>query len=187
LSVGTTLAYVLPAELPPAIGIESFRIQLRDAAQSLGLERAICMLDFMVRDGKAVMIEIAPRPGGDCLPPLILKSCGFDILGCALDFAERRPVTVPAPSRWKHLVGLRLFAAKPGVIRKLDDSPLRADNRVLECYLKRGPGHRVVLPPEDYDSRLLGHVIFKPSNPDSIESECLDLRAKLELQMESPQ
>jgi len=186
LPIGTILAYLLPAELPPPIEIEDFRRQLRDAARAVGLERAICMLDFFVRDGEAVLIEIAPRPGGDCLPFLLRRSCGLDILGAALDFAERRPVSIPAPERWRRLVGVRLFASRPGVIREISTASIREDRRALECYLKRGPGHRVILPPENYDSRILGHVIFEPNDFDAIESECLEIASKLRVEMETP-
>jgi len=182
---GTILAYVLPAELPPGFEPGDFRSQLHEAARALGLQRAICMLDFIVQGSRAVMLEMTPRPGGDCLPPLILRSCGLDMLGCALDFAEGRPVTVPQSSRWRRLVGLRLFATRPGVIRRLDLSSLSADRRVVECHLKRAPGHRVVLPPEDYDSRLLGHVIFEASDPADVETECVQVSAKLLVEMET--
>ena len=109
----------------------------------------------------------------------------MDILGCTLDFAEGRPVMVPASSRWRRLVGLRVFAMRPGVIRRVDLSSLYADRRVVECHLKRGPGHHVVLPPEDYDSRLLGHVIFEASDPADVENECAQICAKLSVDMEA--
>ena len=183
---GTILAYVLPAELPPAFELGNFRSQLREAARVLGIQRAICMLDFIAQGSKAVMLEMTPRPGGDCLPSLIRRGCGLDILGCALDFAEGRPVAVPGPSDWRRLAGLHLWASRPGVIQNIDSRPLLEDRRVLECHMKRGPGHRVVLPPEDYDSRLLGHVIFEPSEPDDIENECVQISAKLSVEMEGP-
>jgi biotin carboxylase len=184
--IGTILAYLLPADLPPQIGVERFRGQLREAARAVGLERAICMLDFFVRGDEAFMIEIAPRPGGDCLPFLLRQSCGLDILGAALDFAERSPLAIPAPERWRRLAGVRLFAPQPGVIRSLDVTAIREDPRVLETHLKCAPGHRVILPPENYDSRILGHVIFTPRNADDIESECLDIASKLHIEMETP-
>ena len=55
---------------------------------------------------------------------------------------------------------------------------------MLETYLKYGPGHRVVLPPEDYGSRILGHAVFAPSSTDQIERECAEIAAKLTLDME---
>ncbi|NQU77006.1 MAG: ATP-grasp domain-containing protein [Planctomycetes bacterium] len=181
---GTTRAYIMPAELPSGLGGDSlFCGQLGRAAGALGLSRAICMLDFVVRDGRAVMIELAPRLGGDCLPALLLRSCGVDIIGYALDFAERRGVRFPAPSRWTPLVGMRLFGRQCGEITRIDSESLREDRRVVECCLKRRVGHRVVLPPEDYESRLLGHVIFEHSGPGSIESECVEIGEKLKVEM----
>jgi len=182
---GTTLAYVVPAPLPPEIDTDRLRRKLAEAARSVGLERALCMLDFIVRDREAVMLEMAPRPGGDCLPPLLRQCSGFDVLGAMLDFAEQRPVAVPAASQWRLLVGLRLFSPYAGVIRALDAEFIHADPRVLECELTRGEGHHVVLPPEDYDSRLLGHAIFAPSSRHDIESECVEIADKLVIELEA--
>ena len=180
---GTTLAYLLPSPLPEGLDEYIFRKQLRTAAKSLGLNRAICMLDFIVRDNQAFMIELAPRPGGDCLPPLLLNSGGMDILGCTLDFAEGHPIVSSTSLQWQPFVGVRLLAACSGEIEQIDSSALLTDRRVVECHLKRDPGHRVVLPPDDYESRLLGHVIFKPTGPDNLERECVEIASKLKIEM----
>ena len=180
---GTTLAYLLPSPLPEGLEENIFRNQLRTAAKSLGLNRAICMLDFIVQDNRVFMIELAPRPGGDCLPPLLLSSCGMDILRCTLDFAEGRPFVHDMPLQWRPLVGVRLFATCSGQIEQIDSSALLKDHRVVECHLKRSPGHRVVLPPEDYESRLLGHIIFEPTGLKSIENECVEIASKLKIEM----
>jgi hypothetical protein len=180
---GTTLAYLLPGTLPEGLGEERLRNQLHTAAKVLGLNRAICMLDFVVQDNRAFMIELAPRPGGDCLPPLLLNSCGTDILGCTLDFAEGHPFISSTSLQWRPLVGVRLFATYNGEIERIDSSALLKDHRVVESHLKRGPGHRIVLPPEDYESRLLGYVIFEPTGPESIENECIEIASKLKLEM----
>jgi biotin carboxylase len=182
--LGTVLAYILPAELPAGFDTAGLRRQLVEAAHALGIYRAICMLDFIVEDGRAMMIEMSPRPGGDCLPCLELQSAGFDVLGYALDFAEGRHSDPPKPQRWRRTVGLHLFAERAGVIRKLDTEGLCADPRVLECHLRREPGHRVILPPEDYDSRHLGHAIFRPSPGAGIEQQCRELAGKLLVEME---
>ena len=180
---GTTLAYLLPSPLPKGMDEDIFHNQLLTVAKSLGLDRAICMLDFIIRDNQAFMIELAPRPGGDCLPPLLLNSCGTDILGCTLDFAEGHPFITGTPMQWQSLVGIRLFATCSGEIERIGSSALLKDHRVVEFHLKRGPGHRVVLPPEDYESRILGHVIFEPTGSESIESECIEIASKLKIEM----
>jgi len=183
-SFGTTLAYEVPATLPAAIEHGRLARQCRDAAHALGVQRAVCMVDFIVRDGEAVMLELAPRPGGDCLPPLILASSGLDMLRLTLDFAEGRPVAIPPHHAWSPMVGLRLFADRAGTIARLDTATLCADPRVVECTLKHGVGHHVVLPPADYDSRLLGHVILEPQPGDTVDLVCAQIAARLDLDME---
>jgi biotin carboxylase len=180
---GTTLAYLLPSLLPEGLEEDNFRSQLSTATKSLGLDRSICMLDFVVQDNRAFMIELSPRPGGDCIPSLLLNSGGTDILGRALDFAEGHPFVPDTSLQWRPLIGVRLFAKCSGEIGQLDSSALLKDHRVVESNLKRGPGHRVVLPPEDYESRLLGHVIFEPTGSESIENECIEIASKLKIEM----
>ncbi|MBF0531018.1 MAG: ATP-grasp domain-containing protein [Deltaproteobacteria bacterium] len=176
---GIAMAYQVPGKLPLGIDPEMFRETLRRAAQALGMERALCMLDFLVSSQRLVLLELAPRPGGDCLPPLIRASCGLDIIGLELDVAECRPWRVPTPHEWQPLVGLRLFAPRAGTIAALDAGPLANDPRVRQVFLTRGPGDRVIHPPEDYQSRILGWAIFRPFNEATIEQECHDLHNKL--------
>jgi biotin carboxylase len=160
---GTTLAYLIPAGLPRQLDQKRFKRQLHTAARALGLENAVFMVDFIVDGEVAYLLEITPRPGGDCLPWLIRESCGLDMLGLALDFAEGKRILVPEASHWKPLVGMRFFAKSAGVVKSVDARRLKKDNSVKAWYLKAQPGYRVKLPPEDYDSRILGHVIFEPN------------------------
>jgi biotin carboxylase len=182
--ITTTAAYVLPAQLPTEISTPVFLNQLHRAATALGLERALCMVDFIVWQGKAHLLELTPRPGGDCLPWLIQQSCGLDMIGLALDMAQGRKLSIVPGQSWKTLVGLRLFAQHGGTVKEIDEGDLRLDPRVQEVFIKRRPGHRVVLPPNDYDSRLLGHVIFRPTANTSLEAECAELASKFKVVME---
>ena len=180
----TTAAYIVPAELPAEICFSLLQDQLRRAATALGLDRALCMVDFIVWQGKAYLLELTPRPGGDCLPWLIQKSCGLDMIGLALDMAQVRNISTLPKLSWKTLVGLRFFAQHGGTVREIDEGDLRRDPRVQEVFIKRKPGHRVILPPNDYDSRILGHVIFRPKANHSLEAECTELASKLKVLME---
>ncbi|QTA78102.1 ATP-grasp fold domain-containing protein [Desulfonema limicola] len=187
---GTTLAYIVPGKLFDEIEYTGFIDQIKKAAEVLGLTRAICMADFIVCNGKAYLLEITPRPGGDCLPRLILKTRGLDIIGLALDFAENRSNILPDCSYFEQscseqLAGLRLFSNQAGIIKNINTDLIIQDSRVLECQIRCKPGHRVVLPPDDYDSRVLGHLIFKPSVLHDLETQCLDLSSKLKIEMES--
>lgn len=183
-SPGTALAYIVPGRMPQSFDALRFNQLLLDAAHSLGIRRALCMADFILRDGQPVLLEITPRPGGDCLPSLIRQSCGLDMLAATLDFADGLPLNIPPHTEWKRLVGLRLFADCAGIIRHIDCEELQSDPRVCECVLSRSAGHSIVMPPEDYSSRLIGHVLFEPRS-DSIESECVELAALLNLEIEN--
>lgn len=182
---GTIGAYLLPAALPAGLSPEGLQGQLSRAAGALGLTRALGMADFIVSGDTAYLLEITPRPGGDCLPPLIRHSSGLDMLRLTLDFAAGQAPNLPEAGRWQPLVGLRLFARRGGVVRDIDDSRLRRDARVRECQLRRLPGDVIALPPEDYDSRLLGHVIFAPYGRPGIQSQCRALESGLRLALET--
>lgn len=183
--LGTVLAYVVPGDPPPGFDLGEFRSQLVSTGRSLGLDRSICMLDFIIQDGKALLIEMAPRAGGDCLPPLIMESSGLDMLGLSLDLAEGRPVKVPPPSSWRRMIGLHLLCGREGVIRNLDMDAVKRDSRVRSVSVIHGKGHRVVLPPMDYGSRLLGHLIFEPAAGEGAESQCRDLLDRFAITMEA--
>ena len=182
--VGTTAAYELPAALPAEIPFGRFREQLRLAAKAISLQRALCMVDFIVQEGMPYLLELTPRPGGDCLPWLIRQSSGLDMLGLALDFAQSSGISLPSADGWEALVGLRLIAPEAGIVKQIDSRLLDQDPRVREVLIKRARGHRVALPPKDYDSGLLGHVIFKSSGKVPVEDECAELASKLIVEME---
>lgn len=186
LPFGTTRAYVVPAELPDPGLMASLPQCLGEAARSLGFERAVAMVDFMIRDGDMDFLELTPRIGGDCLPPLVRECCGLDTIGLALDFAEQRPISLPEASEWQTAVGLRLFAAHAGILRKVDYSALADDSRVRSVYIKRSPGHSICLPPEDYDSWQIGHVVYVPDSSADCERQSEKLRTKIIIDVEKP-
>ncbi len=184
LSFGTTLAYSVPAKLPGRLSDEALRKRLRDAAKALGLTHAICMVDFIISRDEIVLLELTPRIGGDCLPPLVRTSCGLDTIGLALDFAESRSWDIPPAERWTELVGMRLFAPRGGRLGRVSCEELRNDGRVREVLVRRALGHEIVMPPDDYDSRVLGHIIFEPQRGLCLRRQCDDIRGKITINVE---
>lgn len=181
---GTTIAYLVPARLPAGLDEGHLRKSLKKAAKALGLERAICMVDFMVSRDEIVFLELTPRIGGDCLPPLVRQSCGMDTIELALDFAEMIPPAIPPDKAWRPVVGLRLFAPGAGVLKEINTGRLKSDGRVKEVYLKRSPGHVIALPPDDYDSWILGHVIFEPDTDRPLTRQCEEVKSKIRIEVE---
>lgn len=174
--LGTVLAYLVPARMPQSLLQSDLANVLGRAASSLGLSRALCMADFIVGEGgRPVLLELAPRPGGDCLPHLLWHAAGIDMLGLTLDFSEGRSIGAPPDEDWETMVGLRIHAWREGVVRAIDVQQVRNDPRVREVHIIRQAGHNVVLPPGDYGSWLLGHVIFRPAPGLDVEAQCHEL------------
>lgn len=182
--LGTVLGYLLSPSLPDAFGAKGLRQILYQSATALGLDRAMCMLDFIVRDGQIVLLELAPRPGGDCLPALLRRCWNLDPLKLFLDFSVGRPLDFEVPSDLPTCLGLRVHAGHSGVLKKIDASALVHEARVREVYLPRKPGHRIHMPPDDYESWLLGHVIIEPDLRDGLEAQCRTFLNKIVVEIE---
>ncbi len=182
---GTTMAYVLPATLPEHVHREFFEESLCKASHALGLTHAICMVDFKICRDEIVFLELTPRIGGDCLPMLIRQSCGLDTIGLALEFAEGNAISIPPQAQWTELIGLRLFATRSGTLTGIDIQRLANHPQVKETFVKRRPGHKIVMPPDDYDSWILGHVIFEPQPNDRLPEQCESITDKVTVSVES--
>ncbi|MBN1855047.1 MAG: ATP-grasp domain-containing protein [Pirellulales bacterium] len=158
---GTTQAYELSPDLPEICQDSRIGPVLMDAATSLGFDRALYMVDFLVRDDQPVFLELTPRCGGDCLPFLLRTACDFDIFDLALRFARGSIGNVPI-CRNTSAVALRLFADRAGRLEATDLSDVLGDPRVLSATVIKQPGDLISLPPDNYDSWILGHIIYRP-------------------------
>ena len=172
---GITRGYFLAPALFNEIDISLLENILVRSAGALGLTRAICMLDFMIQKDRIVLLELAPRPGGDCLPFLLRVGLDLDIIKLAMDFSRRVPVRLPALSDFPDLAGVRLLATTGGRLKEIDVQRLGQDDRVREIGVTRKPGHLIRMPPADYDSWILGHIIFSPDALGDLEEQCRQL------------
>jgi biotin carboxylase len=176
---GTIEGYALRRYPSEAFSSDIFEHTLYTGAKALGLFHAICMVDFLVHDDNIFLLEMTPRPGGDCIPHLLRRSGIIDSLIMTLDFAQQRPLSLARERVNREYIGLRLHAGKNGKIVNIDTRILEEDPRVQEINLIRKPGHLVVMPPHDYESWYLGYVIFQAENGPSIEDQCHDLYERL--------
>ena len=181
---GTALGYLLTGSLPDEIKENDFRQTLYQSALALGINRAICMLDFMVCKNQLVLLELSPRPGGDCLPYLLRRCWNLDMITLYLDFCQQWPWRLQKTVNSKPCLGLRLHAGRNGSLKKVDTRQLQRDSRVRQIQLTRQPGHRIKIPPDDYDSWLLGHIIFEPDLDSAPEAQCQALLEKVVVEVE---
>ena len=158
LPFGTIEAYELLAPESAPGGLEEI---CRRAAGALEIEESICMLDLIVGDSGPMLLEMAPRPGGACLPLLLRTAGGRDTIGRVLDWAAGRPDRTPFPAA-SPLVGLVLHSPGEGRLARLDLSGLTRDPRVLALEALRREGDEVRLPPRDYDTWQLAQLVYRP-------------------------
>jgi biotin carboxylase len=161
---------------------------LGTAALAAGIRGIICMADFIATEtGRTCLLEMAPRPAGDCIPWMLRTFCATDILALTIDAAAGIAAgTSSIPAIFADVthgclpaVGLRIFASRKGTINRFDLSALHADPRVNSVYLRYTPPHTVVLPPSDYESRILGYILYRPHAVASVESQNKELTGKL--------
>ena len=183
---GITMGYVLVDTLPQGIDLRRFCRYLAKGAAVLGIKRSICMADFLVHNSEVVLLEIAPRPGGDCLPALIRSALQLDIIELTLDVAQKRPLRIDLLSPSRPFVGLRIHARQGGIFRRIDWAAVEGNPRIKEINVVRNPGDIIRMPPEDYDSFLLGNIIFTPVNGMDLMTECSRLLDSLAVEIESP-
>jgi biotin carboxylase len=180
---GTAAGYEVPGILPLHLPAETLAFVLEKAARALGLETGICMVDFVINHNQPYLLEMTPRPGGDCLPWLLDISGNLDILKLTLDVARNRPWH-PDNYRFSPHMALRIHARKSGTLQSIDSRQLASEPRVKQIHLIRKPGHRIVLPPDDYDSWLLGHIIFDTYGWNFPETRCSLLARRLEIDIQ---
>jgi biotin carboxylase len=180
---GTIMGYLLPTQLPATVSKDRFNRILYQSAAALGIEHAVCMLDFIVSRGDIVLLELAPRPGGDCLPFLMRHGYRLDMLKLQLDFSRQKTPPLTPLAAKKSLVGLRLLARRSGTLKGVDFSALKNDPRVLVIQLIRQPGHRITLPPADYDSWLLGYMVFAPDDKTDVTTQCSALLDRIPVEV----
>jgi biotin carboxylase len=178
---GSVLAYTFPPRYPPQFRREALEKVLMKAVDALGFDWGYFMVDYIVREGFLMIIEMTPRPGGDSIPDLVRTGAGRNVLDIYLDFVcgnlkhfRKEASLVP-----ESFASINLFAPKEGVICHLDGSRITSLPHVKALFFKKSVGDRVVLPPKDYDNRLLGYCIVALKPQCDIPSECHRIEEQL--------
>jgi biotin carboxylase len=182
LPFGTAAGYEIPAALPPQLSMTRLAALLGDAARALGLDNGICMVDFVMKNNFPCLIEMTPRPGGDCLPWLLKIAGNLDILKLTLDVAQNKPWDLTGMRFAPHM-GIRIHAKKSGILKAVHSHALASDPRVRQLEIRRLPGHVITLPPKDYDSWLLGHVIIDTQGWNFPETRAMMLAGRLNIEI----
>ncbi|MBF0303157.1 MAG: biotin carboxylase, partial [Desulfamplus sp.] len=108
-----------------------------------------------------------------------------DILKLTLDFAckQKSIFNNDIHKQPCNLVGLRIHANKAGILKSIDISMVKSDSRVREIFIKRKPGDQIILPPQNYDSWNMGHIIFEPYEDTPCKDQCMELLSILKIKI----
>ena len=182
---GSVLAYTFPPVYPEGFRKEQLLEILKRAVQSLGFDWGFFMVDYVIRGGLPVLIELTPRPGGDSIPDLVKIGAGRYTLDLYLQFVTRK-FQPPAPisQRPQSYASINLYAPKEGTIVKLDGERIRKLPHVRSIFFKKKVGECVILPPRDYDNRLLGYCIVATAPGTDLIEECRRLEKLLVVSIE---
>jgi len=182
---GSVLAYTFPPRYPSGFQERILKALLKKATNSLGFDWGYFMVDYILHQGTPILIEMTPRPGGDSIPELVSAATGVDTLALYLDFVQGRfqkPNQLPlAPESF---ASLNFFAPREGRIEVLDGGKVRACPHVKKLFFKKRIGDRVILPPKDYDNRLLGYCIIEVKPGLDLIAETRRLEELLEVRIE---
>ncbi|MFA5391056.1 MAG: ATP-grasp domain-containing protein [Candidatus Omnitrophota bacterium] len=183
---GTIHGYLLIDSLPGSLHKDDLLKTLYQSAESLQISYGICMMDFIVKNHDIYLLETAPRPGGDCIPHLLRKVRGWDILEFSLDVA-RGKYSLPSSednNTRPGFMGFRILGKKEGIIKKIETSAAEKDGRILEITLSRRPGHLIKMPPDDYSSWILGHVIARIDPDIGPEEQLREMHEEINIVMD---
>ncbi|MDA0824180.1 MAG: ATP-grasp domain-containing protein [Proteobacteria bacterium] len=143
---------------------------LRRAAQSLGLRRGLANADLMLTTSGPLVLEMAMRPGGDCLPDLCRAAHGYDPIREACRVARGLPPRSDQP--WVERVAfaaVHLMSDQVGVIEQISFADLIADPTVISCEPYVVMGNTLDPSSGRYEDRIVGSCLMRVDSVKDLE------------------
>lgn len=156
------LGHNQPSLFPEQI-VEAVKRAAIIGVRALEVNNCACHAEIKVQDGKAYIMEIGARLGGDFISTeLTHLSTGIDMVAAAINVALGIEPNLQ-PVEEKHGVAIRYFTPAPGVVKSIEGEELlnRPDVYDAEIYVKPGDTVREVKSSLDRS----GHVIVTAATP----------------------
>lgn len=140
---------------------------IKDAAikgvKALGVDKCACHAEVKIMDGKAYLMEIGARMGGDFISTVLTRlSTGIDMVAAAIDCALNiKPDLTPKAS--PQGVCIRYFCPKPGKLVGISNIEMLDDTRVYDWEIYHSVGD--VIPEVTSSLCRSGHVIVTDETP----------------------
>ena len=140
---------------------------IKDAAvrgvKALGVNKCACHAEVKVQDGRAYLMEIGARMGGDFVSTVLTRlSTGIDMVAAAIDCALNIEPDL-TPKAAPQGVCIRYFCPKPGKLVSISNTEALNDPRVHEWEIYHQVGDEI--PVVTSSLCRSGHVIVTEETP----------------------
>ena len=142
----------------PQIVVEEIKAAAVSGVKALNVNNCACHAEIKVQDGKAYIMEIGARLGGDFISTeLTYISTGIDMVAAAINCALGIEPCLEPKEGPLHGVCIRYFCPKPGKLMSISNTEVLNDSRVYlwEIYHKEGD----MIPEVTSSLCRSGHVI----------------------------
>lgn len=140
---------------------------VKDAAirgvKALGVDKCACHAEVKVMGGKAYLMEVGARMGGDFISTVLTRlSTGVDMVAAAINCALNIEPNLEPQIATKS-VCIRYFCPSPGILIYISDTEVLNDPRVYESeiYCKLGD----MIPEVTSSLCRSGHIIVTEDTP----------------------
>ncbi|WMX45988.1 ATP-grasp domain-containing protein [Streptomyces roseicoloratus] len=118
------LGQAVPARLGGALASEVHEVAAA-ALKAVGFDHGIAHTEMILTASGPRIIEVNPRPAGDCILDLVRLTSGVDVYDLAADLALGRPVDLDAlaetgRSGFTGGAAIRFLTGEPGVVRSVE-------------------------------------------------------------------
>lgn len=183
----STTEYLVPLHaniVPASVGAdvrEGLRALFTAATAALGLRLGVAHMEVFLTEDGLVFGELAARPPGGRLMPLMQRAFGFDPYEALLRLALRRGVEFPsAPRRY---AGTWILHPGPGIVGRVAGvEAARGVPGVRKVSLRVAPGDRVL--PRLGSGQDVGYIDADGATRAAVARALLDARAVLEFWLE---
>ena len=147
----------------PADEVEKLKAAAVAGVKALGVNNCACHAEAKLMDGKAYLMEIGARLGGDFISTVLTRwSTGIDMVAAAIDCALGIEPNL-SPKAEHKCVCIRYFCPKPGKLVSISNTEVLNDPRVYDSEIYHVPGDMI---PEVTSSLCRsGHVIVTEDTP----------------------
>lgn len=158
VELGHNQPSVFPTEIVNAV--ETAAVQ---GVEALRLTNCACHAEIKVQNGKAYIMEIGARLGGDFISTeLTHLSTGIDMVAAAINVALGIAPCLK-PTEEKHGVCIRYFCPKPGILEQICNIEILNQIGVYNWEIYRKIGD--IIPIVTSSLCRTGHVIVKEKDP----------------------